>query len=234
MISQTSEDVAGVGTSDNENTASVTEELNEESLGSREQRTILPAGNEDGSDHTLNESEQPDMTPMTAGSMSVGSVETESTTSETRSLIRPNETNKAISGLSSVSDSEVSQSHGTRSEADHRLTDAVNILNLSESDERANIGVLSLLSREEAVTELLSTDQELNLSLPSLNDCYDFSLRSWLWTLDAYAGFNYAGKSMAWKNTSRTGKVPKVISRLLMLVFLSVPSIVKGYWPEPA
>lgn len=41
-----------------------------------------------------------------------------------------------------------------------------------------------------------------SFALPKLNDCYDFSLRSWLWTVDVYAGFNYAAKNMKLKNNS--------------------------------
>lgn len=114
---------------------------------------------------------------------------------------RRNETNTSFSASSNALSAERTESHGTRSGADHPLANDASTLNLERTGERTSIGVLSLLTREEATTELLSTNA-ISVSLPSLNDCYDFSLRSWLWTLDAYAGFNYAGKSLAWKTTS--------------------------------
>lgn len=93
----------------------------------------------------------------------------------------------------------------TRSEADHLSTLSVEkTLSLSKSGERVSFDALSPL-RFSDQQKLQSSFIALDDALPELNDCYDFGLRSWLWTVDTYIGFNYANKSLSNKQNDASG-----------------------------
>lgn len=90
------------------------------------------------------------------------------------------------------------------SEAEYKPARSLNTLSRSQVEERVTFSSLSQLRRDLALME--DDASQLITSLPTLNDCYDFSLRSWIWTLDTYVGFNYAAKSLKYKDNVSVGE----------------------------